>query len=249
LRRGENGPERHILDKAWDNGDEQGEADAQFTAYARADIPWLLAQHATLIAERDDLQAGMEMWHGKFLAMAEAYLQAEAEKAAAESALDEARRQYQELRAATTPASDLDHAGVVLVAQANAQDSELVDTLTEALDEARKARDVTEGVSLIAVERARQMSVEGWTPAHDDEHHRGELAVSAARYALHDTAVSNRIAWQWESYWWKPKDPIRNLVRAGALIAAEIDRRLRASPSPVRVDPPAQGTAKGESND
>jgi hypothetical protein len=113
-----------------------------------------------------------------------------------------------------------------------------------ALDEARKARDVTEGVSLIAAERARQMSVEGWAPAHDDEHHRGELAVSAARYALHDTAVSNRIAWQWESCWWKPKDPIRNLVRAGALIAAEIDRRLRASPSPVPLDPPAQGTAK-----
>jgi len=31
--------------------------------------------------------------------------------------------------------------------------------------------------------------------------------------------------WPWGSEWWKPsKDPIRDLVKAGALIAAEIDR-------------------------
>lgn len=34
--------------------------------------------------------------------------------------------------------------------------------------------------------------------------------------------------WPWATDWWKPSDdPITNLVRAGALIAAEIDRLLR----------------------
>lgn len=41
--------------------------------------------------------------------------------------------------------------------------------------------------------------------------------------------------WPWGSSWWKPKDPRRDLVRAGALILAEIERIDRASPpsSPV----------------
>jgi hypothetical protein len=35
--------------------------------------------------------------------------------------------------------------------------------------------------------------------------------------------------WPWSKKWWKPSsDPIRNLVKAGALIAAEIDRLQRA---------------------
>jgi hypothetical protein len=30
--------------------------------------------------------------------------------------------------------------------------------------------------------------------------------------------------WPWEDKWWKPKDRRRDLVRAGALIVAEIER-------------------------
>lgn len=91
------------------------------------------------------------------------------------------------------------------------------------------------GVELIAAERARQMAVEGWTPEHDDGHANSELVVSAVRYALYDTTRAKTYAavaraWRWSSCWWKPKDPIRNLARAGALIAAEIDRRQRADP-------------------
>lgn len=34
-----------------------------------------------------------------------------------------------------------------------------------------------------------------------------------------------RNGWPWDYKWWKPSDdPIKNLVKAGALIAAEIDR-------------------------
>lgn len=36
----------------------------------------------------------------------------------------------------------------------------------------------------IAAERQRQIEVEGWTPNHDDEHDRGEMANAAACYAL-----------------------------------------------------------------
>jgi hypothetical protein len=41
------------------------------------------------------------------------------------------------------------------------------------------------------------------------------------------------IHWPWDASWWKPKDVIRNLVRAGALIAAEIDR-LRRMPEAAK---------------
>jgi hypothetical protein len=35
--------------------------------------------------------------------------------------------------------------------------------------------------------------------------------------------------WPWDERWWKPSnDPIRDLVKAGALIAAEIDRLQRS---------------------
>ena len=95
------------------------------------------------------------------------------------------------------------------------------------------------GVELIAVERERQVSVEGWTPEHDDTHTKGEMADAGACYALeaaHNSAyVAGRwmaILWPWSTEWWKPShDRIRNLVKAGALIAAEIDRlqRLEAS--------------------
>jgi hypothetical protein len=36
-----------------------------------------------------------------------------------------------------------------------------------------------------------------------------------------------RFYWPWEWSFWKPRDPVRNLVIAGALIAAEIDRLQR----------------------
>lgn len=88
-------------------------------------------------------------------------------------------------------------------------------------------------IELIAEERQRQIDAEGWTPEHDDEHCCGELADAAWCY-LHyfmsfpfvGDAPTN---WPWDLSWWKPSDdPVRNLVKAGALIAAEIDRLQRA---------------------
>lgn len=83
------------------------------------------------------------------------------------------------------------------------------------------------GVASIAAERRRQIVAEGWTSEHDDAHQDFQLAEAAACYALgtdqdHKGAVP--VNWPWEASWWKPRDRRENLVRSGALIAAEIDR-------------------------
>lgn len=110
------------------------------------------------------------------------------------------------------------------------------------------------GVEMIKKERARQVAEEGCTPAHDDDHTNGELALAAACYATpvqlyqEERRFVNRVSyvdpWPWESKWDKrythksgnrvadpathsAKDRLDMLVKAGALVAAEIDRLLR----------------------
>jgi hypothetical protein len=97
------------------------------------------------------------------------------------------------------------------------------------------------GIEQITAERQRQIDVEGWTPEHDDAHRESELVAAALCYAScaaqqargQQVATDNILVhWPWERSWWKPgDDPIRNLEKAGALIAAEIDR-LKRLPSP-----------------
>lgn len=87
------------------------------------------------------------------------------------------------------------------------------------------------GADLIKQERIRQIAVEGWTPEHDDKYTHGELWLAASCYIGLDDFEKAPELWPWLRKWWKPKDRISNLVRAGALIAAEIDRlqRLQAA--------------------
>lgn len=92
------------------------------------------------------------------------------------------------------------------------------------------------GIELIAEERQRQIEKEGWTKEHDAQHKNDELANAAICYAdpnIHyhqeNRIMRHRIPnefWpkQWDIRWFKPTDRIRDLVKAGALIAAEIDR-------------------------
>ena len=88
----------------------------------------------------------------------------------------------------------------------------------------------------IAAERKRQIEVEGWSAEHDDAlHDCGDLARAAACYALGYTpnvcsTQASYDLWPWDFKWWKPKDERRNLVRAAALIIAEIERLDRAKP-------------------
>jgi hypothetical protein len=108
------------------------------------------------------------------------------------------------------------------------------------------------GVERIALERARQIDLEGFDKAHDDEHVRGEIARAAACYAAsaagRDIFEMREFAkgvhfvdpWPWDEQWdtrphegnvLKPAtraEAIRMLEKAGALIAAELDRIARA---------------------
>lgn len=84
------------------------------------------------------------------------------------------------------------------------------------------------GSELIAAERERQTEIEGFTNQKDDSYIGGELCDAAVSYcSAHHPSSRLPAEWPWAIVWWKPKDRIRNLVRAGALIAAEIDRLQR----------------------
>lgn len=94
----------------------------------------------------------------------------------------------------------------------------------------------------IHAERWRQQEEEGWTPEHDAEHSACELTMAAVSYAHHAVGQANGVCWPddepdvpatwpWDAEWWKPcVEPIRDLIKAGALIAAEIDRLQRVDP-------------------
>jgi hypothetical protein len=86
------------------------------------------------------------------------------------------------------------------------------------------------GAHDVLMERKRQIVAEGWTPAHDDQHSTGEIALAAACYALHRAPVLFTATdyWPWDPSWWKPRSRRRDLVRAAALLIAEIDRLDRA---------------------
>jgi len=111
------------------------------------------------------------------------------------------------------------------------------------------------GIELIAAERERQVSEEGWTPEHDDEHTDGALVDAAVTYAMaptrlfvkHDHPQQTLFADVFPRTGWRDKsreltetvsepgrasykrvtDRVGLLAKAGALIAAEIDRELR----------------------
>lgn len=110
------------------------------------------------------------------------------------------------------------------------------------------------GAKDVLAERQRQINAEGWTPEHDDEHADGDLALAAACYALpeiHREVFPRKdprnvgrsagesiivyddvlcpILWPWHGDGWKPKDRRTDLVKAGALILAEIERIDRAA--------------------
>ena len=122
---------------------------------------------------------------------------------------------------------------------------ELLDNLQVAADSFNR---IPQAAIDVLSERHRQVAVEGFDERHDDRHDRGELARAAVSYATHSIVVAELLAdgmppekivaasmnagvprtWPWDRIWWKPQDPRRNLVRAAALIIAEIERLDRA---------------------
>lgn len=96
--------------------------------------------------------------------------------------------------------------------------------------------DLSWAARMVLVERARQRSDEGYDDAHDDKHVKGEISAAAASYAM---AASGQVKfnreamddihppsqWPWGSEWWKlSNDPKRTLIKAAALLLAEIER-------------------------
>jgi hypothetical protein len=89
------------------------------------------------------------------------------------------------------------------------------------------------GIELMADERQRQIVQEGWNSAHDSRYEGQELVRAAICYACSwerqprvDGISQPPSLWPWNKIWWKPSplDRVRELTKAGALIAAEIDR-------------------------
>lgn len=112
------------------------------------------------------------------------------------------------------------------------------------------------GAEMIAAERQRQKSGEGWTSAHDEQHAKGELVDAAICYATNTDAHDGFVRtgdteydyfaplWPWSDSWDKRSkhDQLRSLTIAGALIAAEIDRLQRVADASSAPD---QGRGNG----
>lgn len=90
----------------------------------------------------------------------------------------------------------------------------------------------------VFTERERQIVHEGFDAPHDDDHGDGQLCRAAMSYCqsastcLSDTSVLAKKPpsyWPWHPTWWKPKTSRRDLIRAAALIVAEIERLDRSA--------------------
>jgi hypothetical protein len=95
----------------------------------------------------------------------------------------------------------------------------------------------SDAMAAIRAERQRQIDVEGWSADHDDRHDDGSMIEAAEIYYRHGKLGHLNVplrgwdgapyGWPWDADWWKPKDPRRDLERAGALCLAEIDHLRR----------------------
>lgn len=85
----------------------------------------------------------------------------------------------------------------------------------------------------VLAERRRQVEAEGYDHQHDDTYQNGELAKAAGCYLLYGDAYPNPgeppELWPWPAEYWKPKDWRRDLIRAGALLIADLERLDRAA--------------------
>lgn len=99
------------------------------------------------------------------------------------------------------------------------------------------------GVKAIATERQRQVEAEDFSPSHDAEHDDESLAFAAAMYATPSYAREG-LRWPWsKGPGFKPGDRLRELAKAGALIAAEYDRlHALTREDSTESDPPASSS-------
>ena len=86
------------------------------------------------------------------------------------------------------------------------------------------------GAELIAEERKRQIEEEKYTELSDKKLMSGQLTLAAVSYCLVNIfdELKAKEFFPWDYSCFKPKSQLKNLIRAGALIAAEIDKYLNA---------------------
>lgn len=95
------------------------------------------------------------------------------------------------------------------------------------------AHDLPIGLRRIVAERREQMDLHGYDPTNDDSYTGGELMMAANAYLLaalfpNSNPSTASVVWPWDDEAFKPaEDPRKNLMKAGALIAAELDRLYR----------------------
>ena len=130
-----------------------------------------------------------------------------------------------------------------------------------------------DAIELIRAERERQKLVEGWSDQHDDIYEDGQLAKAAVCYAASglsqvfivdadkialegpldtlghevESAIDEADAWPWDARWDKRNkhDRARQLVIAGALIVAELERLKRKESSQEGVSEYERGYREG----
>ncbi|MBL8575032.1 MAG: hypothetical protein JNM13_15260 [Hyphomicrobiaceae bacterium] len=90
----------------------------------------------------------------------------------------------------------------------------------------------TQAIADIAAERARQVG-KGYTEQGDDIYTYDELALAATVYACppkqREMLNLPAVIWPWGQHFFAPRDRRSDLVRAGTLIVAEIERLDRAA--------------------
>lgn len=107
-------------------------------------------------------------------------------------------------------------------------------------DKGMKEYYLTPAEAEVIVERRRQVSQEGFTAEHDDRHTNGVIAMAAMCYT-HPSAILSLqkeppCAWPWGRKCWKPKDYHTNLVKATALLLAELERIMRIEKRAISDD-------------
>lgn len=104
---------------------------------------------------------------------------------------------------------------------------ETIGDIESAVDDLIGRTGLTKGARDVLDERRRQIEDEEFTAEHDDQWEFGELRRAALCY-LKCTTRRIPSKWPWDKKWWKPESIRRNLIKAAALIIAEIDRVDRA---------------------
>lgn len=90
---------------------------------------------------------------------------------------------------------------------------------------------LSKGTCDVLAERARHTTALNWSAEHDLGYKNHELVKAAMSYAdplaatpEHKETPPKANLWPWELKWWRPSSYRRNLIKAIALLLAELDR-------------------------